>query len=187
MKNAYYINVDKAKIPLETYEYPCEAVNDQLLKKHTLCFWGDNDYYGIQKSFTESGCLITEDLCSCTDLVIFPSRLSKENANSETYFEELFHYHNPAEKCLASNSKIQNIIFILPYGAGEFSTNYKHMADNATVTYAQGISFRRAKSKVRAYDVHVSKVIDPAKFKGVLLYLLSNNSNHLIGQSIQVC
>lgn len=187
MENTYYINVDKAKIPLETYGYPCEAVNDQLLKKHTVCFWGDNDYNEIQKSFLESGCLITEDLCNCTDLIILPSNLSEEDANSETYFEELFHYHHPAEKCLASNSQIRNLIFILPYGADDFSTNYKHMADNATITYAQGISFRRAKSKVKAYDVHVSGAVDPVKLKGVLLYLLSNNSNHMIGQSIQVC
>jgi len=179
-KIAYHIEIAKDRIPTSLFQYPCEEISDKIIDDRRVHIYG-NPIKGFP---ILSNCDIEE----CSDLIIMPSGINCNEDCIEKYYEELFYYQNPI---LGNNrvkaGTIKNIIFLLPYGASHYSTNYIKMADYAIVGYVKGLSKQAAYQGNGVYCVILPEGnVDMASLKHLLLYLLSSNSNHLVCNIIRL-
>lgn len=191
MKNVYYIRLDKGRVPLGRFNYPCEEISNSLLNGRLVCIHGDDQDLkeGLVRKFRNRyhGCEMLVDFQECTDLIVTPSCLPESNNTPETYFQELYYYHDVVCECLHNNGdKIKNIILLLPRESEEHSTNYKRMADYATVGFGLGLSKRYVQKSVNTYVLLVEREIDEDALFDVLSYLLSDNANHFVGKTFQL-
>lgn len=191
MKNVYYIKLNKGRVPLSRFNYPCEEIDKNLLNGRIVCIHGDDE--GLKEVLARkfrnrfSGCEIPMNYQECTDLIVTPSCLLESNNTPETYFHELYYYHNVVYECLHNNrDKIKNIILLLPCESEEHSTNYKRMADYATVGFGLGLSKRYVHKGINTYVLLIEREIDMDALFDVLSYLLSDNANHFVGKTLQL-
>lgn len=189
MKNIYYIEINRGKIPASTFQYPCEQVDDNFLSKKYVCLVG---YANIQKDnigkmLEEHKCNITEDFGACSDLILLPSQMNANINTPESYFSELFYYHDILFNALEQNKEnLRNVIVCLPYDSDKYSTCYKTMADYATLSYTTGLSKRYSTRNIHIYSLLLKEDIDYKSLFDFLLYMMSSNSDHLIARPVKL-
>lgn len=189
MKNRYYIEIKRGKVPSNIFQYPCEQINSDFLSKKQLSVVGNENIQKnkIVKMFVEHRCNIIEDSGLCSDLILLPSYIDANINTPKTYFAELFYYHDIIFRSLVENRvESKNIIVCLPYDSDECSTCYKTMADYATLSYTTGLSKRYSTRNIHIYSLLVRDDIDYKSLFDVLLYMMSSNSDHLIARPIKL-
>lgn len=191
MKNYFYIKINRARVSASLFEYPCEPVNRLRLNDRKICVYGNYNVWKkeLEKRFKEtySECICTDDVKDCTDIIILPSKYVASDDDSQLYFEELFYYQNTALECFYNNqNRLKNLIFILPEDSDVCSTNYKRMADYATLCFSDGLSKRYVSQGIHTYTLLIDESAGIDKFWDTLLFCLSKNSNHIVGKTLKL-
>ncbi len=190
MSNVYFLKIEKGKIPLDWFEYPCEEIGKKILKHRTLCLYGIDE--GMKHELGNlfilhyPGCHIKYDWTNCTDLIVFPTNCEILEDSYNSYYEEFHYYHDVTLSFLHENKCARNLILLLPIDADKCSTNYRKMADYAIIGFGEGLSKQYVAKGINTYVVLWDRNVNRKSLFEILLYLLSNNSNHLVAKTIKI-
>lgn len=190
MSNAYFLRFEKGRIPLDRLEYPCEKIEKGFLKQRTLCLYGMNvemkDELDKLFGIFHPECHIKNDLANCTDLIVLPTIGDIVNEDYESYYKELHYYYDVTLSFLWKNKCAKNIILLLPSDADKYSTNYKRMADYAIIGFGEGLSKQYVSKGINTYVLLIDREIHRKSLFEILIYLLSNNSNHFVAKTLKL-
>lgn len=191
MKNLFYIKINKERISTNLFEYPCESISDFHLDKRNICIIGGHNQWKNQLkeeiSFKHPECNLTNNPENCTDIIILPSNFEASNNTPQLYFDELFYYQDVALLSIHTNTNnLKNIILILPSDSDIYSTNYKRMADYATLCFSKGLSNQYANKGIHVYTLLINESLNICAFMETILYCLSKNSNHIVGKTFKL-
>jgi hypothetical protein len=188
MNKAYDIELKLSSIPLDRFKYPCESTTKWICSDRKVYIHEGGLYssYFVDK-FHEIGVNIVSDLNKATDVIILPNT-SDNSKDVRTYFDEIYYYHNILHRCWTEkNSSVKKIITVLPFDSDVCSTQYKDMADYATLCYVHGLSgvFARKNKNVFSVLTDIETVSKEYLFQ-FFMYLLSSNPNHIVGRDFKL-
>lgn len=189
MSKAYDIELNHSSIPLDRFKYPCESYTQWICSDRKVYIHESSVYCSyFADKFHEIGVTLVTDLCLATDVIILPRSSNNSEDVSRQYFDEIFYYHNILHRCWKEkNSTVTKIITVLPFNSDECSTQYKNMADYATLCYVHGLSgvFARINKNVFSILTDIETITKEYLFQ-FFMYLLSSNPNHIVGRDFKL-
>lgn len=134
---------------------------------------------------------ISDDVCPEIAIVFPPKNIIGIDADSRgEYYRILYHYIKFAQmmvlKMSEQSSVFHHLIFVYPSGADRYSCKLQNMAYYALTGLTAGLGKIYAPKSTIINGLIIGETTEDSQLIEWIEYLVSNNSNNLIGQNIKL-